>query len=80
MRTTIKTISDMLSFYGVGRISSAVILPVGGDECTGSTSYWIPAADLDLSHSEDTDVAIVTQLPDFVVIDANGGAWKIASV
>ena len=78
MSTTIKTISDIIRFYGVDRISNAVILPVGGDDCTGSTSYWIPAADLDISNPEDTDIEIVTQLPDFVMIDANGGAWKIA--
>jgi hypothetical protein len=77
MNTTIKTIGDMIEFYGTDRISNAVILPLGGEPETGSTSYWIPGHMLELT-TEDTDATIERQLPDGIVIASDGSVWKVS--
>ena len=72
-------VAQLIEKYGLNNVSNAVILDVGGDKLTGSRSYWINAASLDLSNQDDTNVEIVMELPDMVFIAADGGAWKVTN-
>ena len=70
-------IADLIEKYGMNKIENAVIRDVGGDRHTGARSTWLDSSCLDLSHPEDINIEIETELPGMIFIASDKSVWRV---